>query len=74
MYPDATACGLFLRHLQPLLSPNPFYPLMIDSPALRLKQGRDPTIPIASILPCQADNRFRQCFLIITGLGLLPLG
>ncbi len=47
---------------------------MVHPPALRLKQGRKPTIPIASILPCEEDNRFRQCFLIATGMDLIPLG
>ena len=71
--PEATAFGLFLRHLQPLLSPNSFHPLMMNSPALRLKQGGDPTIPLPPLRPCKAYNRLHQCFLITTGVSLIPL-
>jgi len=73
MHPEATACGVFLRHHQPLPPLNPFYSLMMDSPALRLKHGGDPAIPIPSILPSKASHRLRQGFFSTTGLSLIPL-
>jgi hypothetical protein len=58
--PKPPPLGLFLRNLQPLLAPDTFDPLMVDLPAVSLQKGSDPTIPIATVLGCQAHYRLSQ--------------
>ena len=72
--PHPTSFRLFLGRLQPLLAPNPLDPCMVHLPALRMKQGRTPAIPIPPIPPCESHHCRRQWFFIVTGVSLIPLG
>ena len=58
--PEPPPLWLFLRNLQPLLAPDAFDPLMVDLPAVSFQKGSDPTIPIATVLGCQAHYRLSQ--------------
>jgi hypothetical protein len=71
--PQSSAFGLFLRNLQPLLTPDAFHPLMIDSPTLPSEQGRDAAIPITPIPFGQCNDFVSQSFLGICPLRYEPL-
>ena len=71
--PQTSAFGLFLRNLQPLLAPDAFHPLMIDSPTLPPEQGRDAAIPITPIPFGQCNDFVSQSFLGICPLRYEPL-
>jgi len=54
--------------LQPLASPDPFDPLVVDQPAGPAQQLGDLAIAIAAILPGQLDDVGRQPFFV----GMAP--
>jgi hypothetical protein len=64
--PETTALRLPGRNLQPLASPDPFHPLVIDEPADPAQQLGDLAIAIAAILAGQLDDVGRQLLLIVT--------
>jgi len=61
------------RNLQPLASPDPLDPLVVDEPAGPAQQLGDLAIAIAAILPGQLDEIGCQPLLIITALRDLAL-
>ena len=62
--PEPPALGLLLGHREALLSPAPFHSLVVHTPAFLLKQRRDASIPIASILPGKGNDSIPQGFFI----------
>ena len=63
--PQAGAFRLPGGDLQPLTSPDPLNPLVIDQPAGPAKQRGDLAIAVAAILPGQLDDIVRQpCFIV----------
>jgi hypothetical protein len=64
--PQASAFGLPSGNLQPLASPDPLDPLVVDQPASATQQFGDLAIAVAAILPGQLDDIGRQPFLVIT--------
>lgn len=48
--PQSSSPGLFLRDLQPLPSPSPLHILVVDMPAITLKQCTIPSVSIPSVL------------------------
>jgi hypothetical protein len=64
--PQTSALGLPGGDLQPLASPDPLDPLVVDQPAGATQQLGNLAIAVAAILPCQLDNIGRQSFLVIT--------
>jgi hypothetical protein len=54
--PEARSLGLFLRHFQPFLAPNPLDALMIHHPAFSMQEGGNPSIAIPPIRTSQLDD------------------
>ena len=54
--PKPPSFGLFLWHLQTLLPPDSLDAFVIDPPAFLMKQGGDPPISVAPLLPGQAHD------------------
>ena len=52
--------------LQPLASPDPLDPLVVDQPARPAQQLGDLAIAIAAILPSQLDDVGRQLLFVLT--------
>jgi hypothetical protein len=71
--PEPTALGLPGRDLQPLASPDPLDPLVVDEPAGPAQQLGNLAIAIATILPGQLDEIGRQPLLVVTALRDLAL-
>jgi len=71
--PEPAALGLFMGDLQPLASPDPLDPLVVDQPALLLQQPGDLAIPVTAVLPGQCDEIGRQLFFVITAPRYLAL-
>src|SRR5262245_353653 len=71
--PDPAALGLLVRNFQPLASPDPLHPLVVDPPACLPQQGGDLAIAVATVLPGQFDGVGRQPFFIVTSAGDLAL-
>jgi len=66
--PKTTALWLPGWDLQPLASPDPFDPLVVDEPAGPAQQLGDLAIAVAAILPGQLDDVGGQPLLIISAL------
>jgi len=71
--PKAAALWLPGRNLQPLASPDPLDPLVIDEPAGLAQQLGDLAIAIAAIEPGQVDDVDGQLLFIITAVRDLAL-
>jgi hypothetical protein len=71
--PETSAFGLFLRNLQPLLAPDAFHPLMIDSPTPSSEQGRNPSITVAPIGFGKFDNFLSEPLFSLCPFGYEPL-
>ena len=79
---DARAVGepqpppfwLFLRHFQPLASPEPFHAFVIHSPAFAPEKRRDPSIAIPPILRRQLDQPGDQAGFVVGHARSMPLG
>ena len=71
--PEPPAPGLLMRNLQPLASPDPLDPLVIDEPAGLAQQLGDLAIAIAAIEPGQVDDVDGQLLFIITAVRDLAL-
>jgi hypothetical protein len=71
--PQACALGLPGGNLQPLASPDPLDPLVIDQPAGPAQQLGDLAIAVAAILPGQLDDVGRQPRCILTASRDLAL-
>jgi hypothetical protein len=63
--PWASALGLLGRDLQPLASPNPLDPLVVDQPAGLAQKLGDLAIAVATILPSQLDDIGGQLIFIL---------
>ena len=55
--PQATAFGLLPGNLQPLASPDPLDPLIVDQPAGPAQQLGNLAIAVAAILPASSTSR-----------------
>ena len=62
-----------MGHLQPLASPDPLDPLVVDEPARLLQQPGDLAIAVAAILPGKRDGIGGETFLVIAAPRLLAL-
>jgi hypothetical protein len=71
--PETAAFRLPDGHLQPLASPDPLDPFVVDEPAGPAQQLGDLAIAIAAILPGQLDDVGRQPLFIVTPLRDLAL-
>ena len=71
--PQTAALGLLGRDLQPLASPDPLDPLVVDEPAGLAQQRGDLAIAVAAILPGQRDDVGGQPLFIITAPRHLAL-
>jgi hypothetical protein len=71
--PQAGALGLPGRDFQPLASPDPLDPLVIDQPAGPAQQLGDLAIAVAAILPGQFDEVGGQPGFILSAMGDLAL-
>ena len=71
--PEAAALRLPGGNLQPLASPDPLDPLVVDEPTGPAQQLGDLAIAVAAILPGQFDEIGRQPLFIITALRDLAL-
>jgi hypothetical protein len=71
--PQPSAFGLFLRHFEPFLPPETFDPLVIHMPSCSMKQLRDPTITVATVLRGQRHHLPDQSRLVIRYVTLAPL-
>jgi len=60
-------------HLQPLASPDPLDPLVVDEPARLLQQPGDLAIAVAAILPGKRDGIGGETFLVIAAPRHLAL-
>ena len=71
--PETTALRLPGGHLQPLASPDPLDPLVVDEPAGPAQQLGDLAVAVAAILLGQFDDVGCQPLFIITALRYLAL-
>jgi hypothetical protein len=71
--PEPAALGLPRWDLQPLASPDPLDPLVVDQPARPAQQLGDLAIAVAAILPGQLDEVGRQPLFIVTAVRDLAL-
>ena len=71
--PEATALWLPGWDLQPLASPDPLHPLVVDEPASPAQQLGNFAIAIAAILPGQFNEISGQPLFIVTALRDLAL-
>ena len=68
--PKPAALGLFGGNLQPLSSPDPLDPLVVDDPSRRRPQQlRDLAVAVAAVLPGQFDDIGDQPLLVVTTVG-----
>src|SRR4051794_34157371 len=54
--PEPSAFGLLPGDLQPLASPDPLDPLVVDEPACSAQQLGDLAVAVASVLPSKLDE------------------
>jgi hypothetical protein len=71
--PQAAALRLPCRNLEPLASPDPLDPLLVDEPTGPAQQFGDLAIAVAAILPGQLGNVGGQPLFIVTALRDLAL-
>ena len=72
--PEPATPGLLLRDLQPLASPDPLDPLVVDHPARgRAQQLRDLAVAVAAVPPGELDDVGREPFLVVPAPRALPL-
>jgi hypothetical protein len=71
--PEPTALRLFVWNLQPLASPDPLHPLVVDQPAGPAQQRGDLAIAVAPILASQLDDVGGQPLFVVTALRDLTL-
>jgi len=72
--PKTLPFGLLTRNLKAFPTPEAFHTLVIDLPALRPKQGRDPAVSVASVRTGQFGHPIDQDLFGERNLGLLALG
>ena len=64
--PQSSPLWLFLRHLEPLATPDAFDPFGIHDPAVIAQQGRDPPVAVSAVLRGKPDDLRSQRSLIRT--------
>ena len=64
--PEPAAFGLLMGDLQPLASPDPLDPLVVDYPARLAQQRGDLAIAVAAVLPGKLDDVGGQPLLVVT--------
>jgi hypothetical protein len=64
--PEPSAFGLLPGDLQPLASPNPLDPLVVDEPACSAQQLGDLAVAVASILPSKLDDVGAEPLLVVS--------
>jgi hypothetical protein len=64
--PEPAALGLLLRHLQPLASPDPLHPLVVDHPARgRAQQLGDLAVAVAAVPARERDDVGGEPLLVV---------
>jgi hypothetical protein len=72
--PEPATLGLLVWYLEPLASPDPFDPLVVDHPARgRAQQLGDLAVAVAAILPGELDDVGSELFLVVPAPRLLAL-
>ena len=71
--PEPAALGLFMGYLEPLASPDPLDPLVVDDPASLLEQPGDLAIAVAAVLPCKLDDVGGEPLFVFTAPRCLAL-
>src|SRR5215207_9381007 len=71
--PEPSAFGLLPGDLQPLASPNPLDPLVVDEPACSAQQLGDLAVAVASVLPSKLDDVGAEPLLVVSTTGDLAL-
>jgi hypothetical protein len=66
--PQPTLSWLFLRDLEPLLTPHALHPLVVYVPSIPSQQGRYPSVSVTPIPGSQGDDRGPEGLLIILDL------
>jgi hypothetical protein len=64
--PEPSAFGLLPGDLQPLASPNPLDPLVVDEPACSAQQLGDLAVAVASVLPSKLDDVGAEPLLVVS--------
>ena len=72
--PEPAALGLFVGDFEPLASPDPLDPFVVDEPAGLLEQPGDLAIAVAAVLSGQRDGIGGEPFFVITAPRYLALG
>src|SRR5262249_6358744 len=63
--PEPAALGLLMGNLQPLTSPDPLDPLVVDCPAYLAQELGDLAIAIAAVLPSKLNNIGGETLLLL---------
>ena len=71
--PDAAALGLPPGHFEPLASPDPLDPLVVDEPACSAQQLGDLAVAVASVLPSKLDDVGAEPLLVLSTTRNLAL-
>ena len=71
--PQPAALGLFVGDLQPLPSPDPLDPLVVDDPARLLQQPGNLAIAVAAVLPGKLDDVGGEPLFVVTAPRCLAL-
>jgi len=66
--------GCFVGDFEPLASPDPLDPFIVDEPACLLEQPGDLAIAVAAVLPGQRDGVGGEPLFVITAPRYLALG
>ena len=64
--PEPSAFGLLPRDLQPLASPDPLDPLVVDEPACSAQQLGELAVAVASVLPSKLDDVGAEPLLVVS--------
>src|SRR5690606_3480361 len=71
--PEPSPLWLLLRHLQPLLAPDPLHPLAVHVPPRITQQRRHTAVAVATVLLRQSDDVLGERLLVISPARHLAL-
>ena len=71
--PQLAPLGRSLGILEPLLTPDAFYPLVVHPPPVLFEQGGDPSMAVPSVFRRQADDALGRLFFRFGGLRSVAL-
>ena len=71
--PEPAALGLLMGDFQPLASPDPLDPLVVDEPASLLQQPGDLAIAVAAVLPGKLNDAGSELLFVFTAPRFLAL-